>query len=238
MSKANTSDKFNKTLTVLGIVMCVIQVPILIVNCTLLVKSLINKDEVPDFGGTVTLIVLSDSMQPEIKVGDMIICKKVDPAKIEIGDVISFYDPAGNGTTVVTHRVESIINENGLLGFRTKGINNNNEDSLPVYADKVIAEYTGIRIPLAGNVAIFMQTTPGLFLCVVLPIILLVGYDVLRRKMYEKKQGSDIAALMSELEALKAEKAKSNTSAPEDADAQNTEQNETAILPSEATSED
>ena len=91
-----------------------------------------------------------------------------------------------------------------MLSFRTKGINNNTEDRLPVPAEKVIAEYTGIRIPGAGNLAIFMQSTAGLLVCVILPIIVFVGYDVIRRRLYEKKKGDDMAALMAELEALKA----------------------------------
>ena len=67
-----TVDKKQKTLTIIGIVLCVILVPILIVNCTLIIKSFINKDEVPDFAGVVPLIVLSDSMYPDIKKGDLI----------------------------------------------------------------------------------------------------------------------------------------------------------------------
>ena len=208
MNKQENSPKFHKALTIIGIVMCVILVPILIVNCTLLVKSFINKDEVPDFGGTLPLIVLTDSMYPDIKSGDLIICKAVDAKDVAIGDVISFYDPAGKGTSVVTHMVIDIINEDGKISFKTKGINNNTEDRLPVPSDNLVAEYTGIRIPGAGNVAIFMQTTPGLIVCVILPIILFVGYDVIRRRIYEKSKGDDMAALMAELEALKAEKEK------------------------------
>ena len=216
MKEQDRAAKLNKTLTIVGIIMCVILVPILIVNCTLIVKSLINKDEVPDFGGTVPLIVLSDSMNPEIKTGDLIICKKVDVEDVEIGDVISFYDPAGNGSTVVTHKVIDIINEDGKISFKTKGVNNNTEDKHPVPAEKLIAEYTGIRIPGAGNLAIFMQSTTGLIVCVILPIILFVGYDVIRRRMYEKNKGDDMAVLMAELEALKAEKAKAEEAVESD----------------------
>lgn len=203
MSEKDNSAKLHRGLTVAGWILCIILVPILIVNCTLLVKSFINKDEVPDFGGTLPLIVLTDSMYPDIKSGDLIICKTVDPKEIKEGDVISFYDPASKGTAVVTHMVIEIIEEDGKLSFRTKGINNNTEDRLPVSADKVIAKYTGVRIAGAGNLAIFMQSTTGLLVCVVLPIILFVGYDVIRRKMYEKNKGDDMAALMAELEALK-----------------------------------
>ncbi|MBP3664687.1 MAG: hypothetical protein J6J03_05945, partial [Tyzzerella sp.] len=63
-------------------------------------------------------------------------------------------------------------------------------------------------IPNAGHVALFMQTTPGLIVCVVVPIILFVAYDMIRRRMYEKGKQDDTSALLAELEALKAEKAK------------------------------
>ena len=185
-----TSTKSNQVLNIIGIVLCVILVPILVVNCTLIVKSWINKDEVPSIGGVMPLIVLTDSMYPDIKSGDIIICKEADAASIVVGDDISFFDPAGNGSSIVTHRVIEIIQENGNISFRTKGINNNTEDRIVVPADKLVGKYTGVRIALAGNIALFMQTVPGLIVCVVVPIVLLVGYDMIRRKKYEKSHGS------------------------------------------------
>ena len=59
-----------------------------------------------------------------------------------------------------------------------------------------------------GNIAMFMQTTQGLVICVVCPIILLVAYDIIRRRIYEKAKKKDTDALMAELEALRAEKEK------------------------------
>ena len=67
------NDIWHNSLTIVGIIMCVILIPILIVNCTLIVKSFINKEDVPDFGGYLPLIVLTDSMYPEIKGGDLIV---------------------------------------------------------------------------------------------------------------------------------------------------------------------
>ena len=63
-----------------------------------------------------------------------------------------------------------------------------------------------------GSVAMFMQTTTGLIVCVVLPLILLVGYDIIRRRRFEKRNQQDTAALLAELEALKAEKASKESS--------------------------
>ena len=212
----NREEKVNKVLTIVGAVLCVILVPMLIVNCTLIVKSFINKEKVPDFGGFLPLIVLTDSMYPDIKSGDLIFCKTVEAEDVSEGDVISFFDPAGNGSAVVTHKVVQVIDEGGKISFKTKGINNNTEDKIPVPAENLVGEYIDIRIPGAGNVAIFMQSTEGLILCVILPMVAFVAYDIIRRKMYEKTKGNDMQVLMAELEALKAQKAAEEKSKAED----------------------
>lgn len=196
----------HKVLTVIGTILCIILTPILVINLTLIAKSYLNQDEVPSVGGWLPLIVLTDSMQPVIASGDLIICHTADAEDILVNDVIAFFDPAGNGTSIVTHRVTEVINENGTISFRTKGDNNNTEDKMLVPADKLVAVYKN-RIAGAGNVAMFMQSPTGLIVCVVMPIIALVGYDFIRRKIYERKRDDDTAALMAELEALRAEKA-------------------------------
>ena len=196
----------HKAFTVIGTILCIILTPVLIINLTLIAKSYINQDEVPSVGGWLPLIVLTDSMQPEIDGGDLIICHTIEAEEIKTGDVIAFFDPAGNGTSIVTHRVIEIVEENGELSFRTKGDNNNAEDKLLVSENDLVAIYK-TRIAGAGNVAMFMQSPTGLIVCVVLPIVMLVGYDLIRRKLYERKRDDDTAALMAELEALRAEKA-------------------------------
>lgn len=193
----------HKVLTVIGIILCVILVPVLLINLTLIAKSYINQDEVPSVAGTLPLIVLTDSMYPEIESGDLIICHTEEPENIQVRDVIAFFDPAGNGSTIVTHRVVEVTEQNGVLAWRTKGDNNNTEDRLLVTADKLVAVYEGTRLAGFGNVALFMQSTPGLIVCVVCPILLLVGYDMLRRRAYEKANKKDTDQLLAELEELR-----------------------------------
>lgn len=199
-------EKSNKFLTILGTVLCIILVPILIINCTLIAKSVLNKDDVPSVGGYMPLIVLTDSMYPTIESGDLIICHTEDAENIQVGDIISFFDPAGNGTSIVTHRVLEVTEQDGEIAFKTKGDGNNVEDQMLVPAEKLVSVYQ-TRIPGAGNVAMFMQTTPGLIVCVVLPLCLIFGYDFVRRSKYEKSQKQDTEALLAELERLRAEKA-------------------------------
>ncbi|MBQ9960946.1 MAG: signal peptidase I [Firmicutes bacterium] len=205
MEKEKTTT-MHKTLTILGTVMCIILIPILIINITLIIKSYTNEDEVPSIGGVFPLIVLTESMSPEIEGGDLIICKTVEAEDVEERDIIAFFDPAGNGSSIVTHRVIEVIEKNGEVQFRTRGDNNNTEDKVLVPASKLVGKYQ-MRIAGAGKIAMFMQSTTGLIICVILPIILLVGYDMIRRRMYENNKRSDTEALLAELEALRAEKA-------------------------------
>ena len=213
MAKEKTSTT-HKVLTIIGTVLCVILIPILIVNVTLIIKSYTNKDEVPSIGGYLPLIELTDSMADEILSGDLIICHTIDAEDVKVDDVISFFDPAGNGQSIVTHRVIEVIEDDGEIKFRTRGDNNNTEDKELVPADKLVGIYK-MRIAGAGHVAMFMQSTTGLIVCVVLPIVLLVGYDIIRRRIYEKNKKGDTDALLAELEALKAEKAAKEKAAEE-----------------------
>ena len=180
-----SGDPRQKVLTIIGTILCIILLPILIINLTLIAKSYINEDEIPSLGGVFPMIVLTDSMYPEIAAGDLIICNTLEPEEVQVNDVISFFDPMGSGTSVVTHRVLEIVEENGQLSYRTKGDNNNTEDQVLIPQDKLVGIYRS-RIPGLGHVAMFMQTTPGLILCVVCPVLLMVGFDMLRRKKYEK----------------------------------------------------
>lgn len=193
--------------TVIGAILCMILAPILVINMTLIIRSLTNPNKVPSIGHFFPLIVLTDSMYPEIQSGDLILCRTAEPENIAVGDVIAFFDPAGNGTSIVTHKVMEITEKDGSLAWKTKGIANNAEDRDPVPAKNLVGVYRS-RIPGLGNVVLFMQTTTGLIVCVVCPVLLLVGWDILRRQKYEKRKQADTDALLRELEELRAQKAK------------------------------
>ena len=201
--KANTR---HRVLTIVGAVLCVILIPILVINITLIIKSFTNADEVPKIGGYCPLIVLSGSMEPDIKSGDLIICKQIDSEQVKVGDVIAFFDPESSSNSVLTHRVVELVEEDGALSYKTKGDANNTADRELVPSDKLVGLYQ-FKLSGVGNIAMFMQTPVGLIICVVLPLALLIGYDLLRRRRYEKQNQHDTEALLAELNELKAQKA-------------------------------
>lgn len=270
----------HKILTIVGIVICVILVPILAMNVTMIIKGLVNKDEVPTIGGYAPLIVLTDSMNPpttaefdpmypidmtfnetvkeglkaqtetiyinrtdkintievtvkdvvqktkKIVSGDLIIIKSAKPEDVKIGDVISFFDPESGGTAVVTHRVIALeVDEKtgALVSFRTRGDNNNTADLVSIPAKNLVGIWTGKVIGGAGSVAMFLQSTPGLILCIAVPIVLLVGYEVLRRRKYDQSKKKDTDALLKELEELRKLKEQKESLEQQSADEDKTE---------------
>ncbi len=201
----------HKTITIVGIVLCVILIPILLMNCILLVKGWTNDEEVPNIGGLFPMIVLTNSMEDEFGYGSMIFCKQVDPKELKVDDVITFFpvNEKGEVTSQITttHRIIEILEDGDKLSFRTQGDNNDTPDGNPVPAENVIGRYTDFHIEGLGNLALFMQSTTGLIVCVFLPLLIIVGYDIIRRQMYDKKHAEDKDELMKELEELRKLKA-------------------------------
>lgn len=199
----------HRIFTIVGIVLCAILAPLLIINLILVIQGAVNPEKVPGIGGYKPMMVLTESMEDYILAGDLIIVQEIDPTTLKEGDVITFFDPTGNGTTTVTHRIIEVINDSDGLMFRTQGDNNNTPDREAVEADAVVGIYV-FRIPYIAHVALFMQTVPGLIISIFVPLCAFVGYDLIRRKQYEKKKDKDRDALLAELEALRAERNKKN----------------------------
>ena len=164
-----------KIVGAVGIALCVVFVPLLLINVTLIVKSYTSPDKVPDFLGYKPFIVLSGSMEPSIMTGDMVFVKETDPDSLKVGDVIAYK----SGSAVVTHRIVEVKSENGETRYVTQGDANNAADQSLVKPADVEGIYQR-RVAGAGNLAMFMQTTTGMILFVVCPRGLFVLGDVIR----------------------------------------------------------
>jgi len=183
----------------LGIILCIILIPILIVNLTMIVKSVMYPDKVPDFFGYKPFIVLSNSMYPAIETGDLVVVKEVSDANtLQVKDVIAFRNKEGK---VITHRINAIDNNEGLA-FVTKGDNNNVEDSSKVKAEALEGKYL-FRIPMLGSFAMFLQEPIGLLIFVVTPIAIFIIWDMFSRNSKSKKDSKREEELQAEIDRLR-----------------------------------
>ena len=123
--------------------------------------------------------VISGSMEPAYRLGDLIYVRQTDPETVEVGDPITFVlDRSG---AVATHRVVDIDRENQL--FYTKGDANNVADAAPVHYENLIGR-PSFRIPLLGYLADFIQHPPGTYIAILAVTALVLSLflpDLLRK---------------------------------------------------------
>lgn len=138
-----------------------------------------NGSKVVNIAGYSIMTVLTGSMEPDYKVGDIVIVKKTVTDELKVKDVITFYsnDPTMEGQ-IVTHRIIDITEENGQRLFETKGDNNQIADLEKVEEGDVIGKVQG-RVPYVGKAANFMQTNrTAFFLIVILPMLVIMALEV------------------------------------------------------------
>ena len=117
--------------------------------------------------------VLSGSMEPTYRTGSVIYVKSVDYTTLQEGDPITFMM---DEETIATHRIVEVIpdlEEDGTIRFRTKGDANQNADSAPVPADRVLGKPV-FCIPLLGFVAEYVQRPPGLYVAVGIGMLVVI----------------------------------------------------------------
>ncbi len=156
-------------------------------------------------------IVTSDSMSAtDFDAGDIVISKNVNPTTLKEGDIITFLSQDLNsfGETV-THKIRRLITDAyGNPGFVTYGTTTNTDDEAIVTHEYVIGKYQG-RIPKLGSFFIFLKTTPGYIICILIPFLLLIfsqGLNCIRLfRQYKKEQMEEIKAERAKIEEERAE---------------------------------
>ncbi|HEY8589241.1 MAG TPA: signal peptidase I [Naasia sp.] len=92
---------------------------------------------VPSIAGATPLTVLTQSMEPSLPPGTVVVIKPAAAEEIAIGDVLTYQIQPGR-PEVVSHRVIEVQSvSDGSFQFLTKGDNNDAADPEPVLAEQV-----------------------------------------------------------------------------------------------------
>lgn len=154
---------------------------------TIQINGMVNKDKYHGVNmafGNATLIVLTDSMEPDYMVGSAIFIKDVEPSTIKEGDDLTFY--WASQRMVVTHRVLGTPElKDGKYWFTCHGINSNSDqctwdctDQTQYFSeDDLIGKVTGNSV-LYGKVYSFFTSIWGLILLLAIPTVYLIGTSV------------------------------------------------------------
>lgn len=192
------------------IVLAVLLVPVLAINLTLIIKGAVYPDTPPSVFGVAPMAVTSGSMDGDkegsFAKGSLIfvdLLSDEEKQELAVGDVVTF---RASGT-FVTHRVISLVRENGdgspVESVITQGDANDAADSAtPI--ENVVGRCTG-SIGGLGAFSVFLQTPVGIIVVIGVPVAAYIVYDVVRITLARRKEKAEEAALSASAESDKDE---------------------------------
>lgn len=154
---------------------------ILIYNIILIIVSSINGKDFSILGYK-AYIVDTNSMEPTINVGDIVIVKKVKEDKLKQGDVITFTEEG----EVITHRITKVETEEKGTQYVTKGDNNNTEDTFKIRYNDIIGEEI-LTIPRLGKTVQILDSKI-IILIIILIILIFILVKIQKNEKIENRR--------------------------------------------------
>lgn len=162
--------------------------------------------------GFKAFIVLSDSMsKTDFDAGDLVLVKEVDPASLKEGDIIAYTSQnTSNYGETVTHKIRKLTTDaNGEAGFITYGTTTDTDDETVVTYPYVLGKYK-TNIPKVGRFFMFLKTTPGYIVCILIPFLLLILIQGLNCiKLFRRYKLEQMAEMKEERAKIEEERAES-----------------------------
>lgn len=123
-------------------------------------------------GGFSAFVVKTGSMAAIEPIGSVVIAQAIPIHEVKLGDDLVFYK---NAQTRVTHRVVGIGKDDvGKTILTTKGVNNQEADTAPVYGENIIGKVK-VVMPNLGYLGVLLQQEP-IYLVMGLAVVLLLYY--------------------------------------------------------------
>jgi signal peptidase len=161
---------------IVDIIVDILVVAVLVISLLITIASVSSRESgVSSVLGYTLLSVQTDSMEPVIRPGDLIIGKLNEDSRqeYEVGDIVTFQMLVDRTLIYNTHRIIARETVGDEIYYTTQGDNAAEADREQIVSGDIISAYQNIRIPKLGTVMDYLQTQLGFFLCVLLPMILL-----------------------------------------------------------------
>lgn len=170
---------------------------VLVCNIIFMIQKIRNPEEFADIFGYKAFIIVSGSMEPNLKIGDVVIIKETKQEDIQKGDIITFKE----NSEAITHRVDEIINMDGQEYYRTKGDNNTSQDADLVEYKNIEGKFT-FKIEGIGKIITNIQE-PIIVIAII--IIMYVVYRIISKKTDRKEARHEKRKQMEKKEQIRKE---------------------------------
>lgn len=152
---------------------------IIFIIATLITIVTLNTKQfgITKIGNMVPITISSESMISSLKKDDLLFTEVYNKKdKLKKGDIITFLTFKDYKTVVETHRIYKVINDGGLLSYKTRGDNEKKIDSKILIANDIVSVYTGNKVKYAGKLLDLLRNKNMFFITVILPLFLIIGY--------------------------------------------------------------
>ncbi|MBR4237285.1 signal peptidase I [bacterium] len=214
-TQKNEKSKFKKYLNLTGKILTYLFI-ILMVYVVLCIAVGFVKRTPPKIFNHYVFVVLSPSMEPEIKEGDIVFVKSTTIDKAELGDVICFIcidqELSVYGQTIV-HEAILIEDVDGNLEITTKGTNNDLKDNKKVTKNNFVGIVTG-KSRVFGKIYSSLMSAYAIIYVFGLIIILKISQDAIKKikEVKKEKEENDLKEKIKQeyIESIQKEQQKSN----------------------------
>ncbi len=131
----------------------------------------------PALFGLKSFTVLSGSMEPTLKTGDVVVDETIAPGQMKVGDVVTFREP--DSTRLVTHRVREISATGAIYHVTTKGDANHTTEKWNIEAAGKVGR-TRYHVPKMGYVMAWIHGPLGRVGLLIVPALLLGAFELAR----------------------------------------------------------
>ncbi len=164
---------------VLGKIVGVLMAVGIVIEVALIVFIMVMRitHETPSLFGYSVFVISTGSMEPEIKVGDVIVSKVFKGQELQEGDVVTYLGKEGDVKgKLVTHKIVSVSGEGEDRVILTKGVANSVADP-PIGVDDVKAVFV-YKTVLLGPIYRVITNIWGFLFLVVLPIVAVIVSEI------------------------------------------------------------
>jgi len=168
-----------------NIIKTILTIITILIMCLILIQRLFNNKI--SIAGYRMFTVISPSMEPEYKIFDIIISKKQDPNKLEIGDDIVYLGNKDEyNNKIITHRIIEKKEENNSYIFTTQGIANNIAD--PEIKDSQIYGKVIYKSEILSFLSRILNNKYGFYFLILVPTAFLIVSEIFEKGKKDEKE--------------------------------------------------
>ena len=153
----------------------------LVLALLIIIAIMVAISVLPISGNYKFMVVQSGSMEPQIKMGAIVMVKPIQDYRI--GDIITF--KLENRAELITHRIHDIEVIEGKPFYITQGDANNAPDPRRIEKKHIIGRVL-FNIPYLGYAVNFAKKPTGFILIIIIPA-LIIRFDEVKKIVKETK---------------------------------------------------